>query len=117
MTTDEIENIIGLWLKEFHQKLEECNIKHEYLYNSDQTGMYYQNLPNNLYIDIEDEKNTRVCNHMKEKTRVTLMICTAANGDKTPIAIVGKPKNTVCFQKKMVLFPNHIKIMHGSIKS
>ena len=30
---------------------------------------------------------------MKDNTRVTLMVCTAANGEKNTIAIVGKSKN------------------------
>ena len=39
MTANEIENRIGPWQNEFHQKLEERNIKPECLYNADQTGL------------------------------------------------------------------------------
>lgn len=35
---------------------------------------------------------------MKDKTRVTAMICTAADGTQTPIAIIGKAKKPSCFQ-------------------
>ena len=35
---------------------------------------------------------------MKDKTRLTLMVCTAANGEKFPLAIVGKPKTPHCFR-------------------
>lgn len=42
---------------------------------------------------------------MKDKTRLTLMICTAANGDKTPIAVVGKSASPRCFRGQDVPLP------------
>eukprot|EP00978_Attheya_sp_CCMP212_P027512 scaffold92146_cov56-Attheya_sp.AAC.1 len=35
---------------------------------------------------------------MKSKDRVTLMICTAADGTKVPLSIIGKAKKTECFR-------------------
>ena len=34
---------------------------------------------------------------MKSKDRITLMICTSANGKKVPLAVVGKSKKPHCF--------------------
>ena len=35
---------------------------------------------------------------MKDKTQVTAMTCTAANGMKMPIALIGKAKKPACFE-------------------
>ena len=60
------------------------------VYNGDQTGLYYQKLPNRMYVD-KDTKHTHAgVKQMKDKTRVTLMVCTAADGSKVPLAVVGK---------------------------
>ena len=35
---------------------------------------------------------------MKDKERVTLMVCTSADGWRAPLALIGKSKKPVCFQ-------------------
>ena len=35
---------------------------------------------------------------MKDTTRVTLMVCTTEDGNKVPLAVVGKPKKLMCFR-------------------
>ena len=42
---------------------------------------------------------------MKDKTRLTLMICTTANGDKIPIAVVGKSAQPRCFRDQDIALP------------
>ena len=49
---------------------------------------------------------------MKDKSRITLMVCTAADGSNSPLAIVGKPKKTSCFaelsnKKPSIAYINH----------
>ena len=56
MMANEIENLIGTWMKEFYQKLKERSIKPECLYNADKTCLYYQKLQNTLYVDTKEEK-------------------------------------------------------------
>jgi len=34
---------------------------------------------------------------MKDKTPITLMVCTAGDGSKVPMSMVGKPKKPACF--------------------
>jgi len=105
LTSEQIEEKMAKWLPDFHEKLERRNIKPACLYNADQTGLYYQKLPNTMYVDIEAKKEARGCKQMKDKTRITLMICTAANGDKLPIAVVGKSACPKCFKNKDVPLP------------
>ena len=99
LSPEEADQALASFLKEFHLFLEEKNIKACCLYNADQTGLFFQKLPNTLYVDMESKKKFRGCKQMKDKTRVTLMICTAANGDKIPIAFVGISENPHCFRE------------------
>ena len=67
------------------------------LYNADQTGLYHQKLPDRMYVKKDEKKNYAGAKQMKDKTRITLMVCTAASGRKVPLSIIGKPKNPRCF--------------------
>ena len=40
---------------------------------------------------------------MKEKSRMTAMICTVNNGEKLPIGIFGKPNKSICFRLVTIL--------------
>jgi DDE superfamily endonuclease/Tc5 transposase DNA-binding domain len=83
---------------EFHQLIEKYNVKPEHIYNADQTGLFYQKLPNRIYIDKANKKDYAGAKQMKDKTRITLMVCTAADGSKVPLSVVGRSKNPVCFR-------------------
>ena len=48
-TPEEEAALMDPWLKEFHKYLDENNIGPERTYNADQTGLFYQKLPNMLY--------------------------------------------------------------------
>ena len=67
------------------------------IYNADQTGLFYQKLPNRIYVDKGCKNDYAGAKQMKDKTRITLMICTSAHGEKVPLALVGKAKNPRCF--------------------
>ena len=99
MTAEEREGIMVDWRVKFHELLEEFSIPPSRVYNGDQTGLYYQKLPNRIYMD-KDTKHTHAgVKQMKDKTRVTLMLCTAADGSKVPLAVVGKSKKPMCFRE------------------
>ena len=34
---------------------------------------------------------------MKDKNRLTIMVCTSATGDKVPLAVIGKPIRPQCW--------------------
>jgi hypothetical protein len=85
------------WCVDFHRIIEENDIKPSCLYNGDQTGLYYQKLPNRMYVDADKKKNYSGVKQMKDKTRITIMVCTASDGTKVPLSVIGKPKKPVCF--------------------
>ena len=70
----------------------------EQVYNGDQTGLYFKKLPNRIYVDATQKKSIRGVKRMKDKHRLTVMVCTSAAGAKVPLAIVGKPKKPRCFR-------------------
>ena len=99
MTAGEREEIMAGWRLSFHELLEKLSIPPSRVYNGDQTGLYYQKLPNRMYVN-KDTKHTHAgVKQMKDKTRVTLMVCKTVDGSKLPPAVVGKPKKPMCFRE------------------
>ena len=76
----------------------EYRVSSDRIYNADQTGLFYRQLPNRMFVDEDKVKSTRGVKQMKDKDRVTLMMCIAANGEKLPLAMVGKSKLPACFR-------------------
>lgn len=74
------------------------NIDDSRIYNADQTGLFYQKLPNFFYADQEARRTMRGTKQMKAKERVTLMVGCAASGAKIPLFMVGKSKTPTCFK-------------------
>ena len=68
------------------------------IYNADQTGLFHQKLPNRIYVHKDSKKSFSGAKQMKDKTRITIMLCTAASGRKQPLAVIGKSKNPRCFK-------------------
>jgi Tc5 transposase DNA-binding domain/DDE superfamily endonuclease len=91
--------IVETWKKdEFHPLIEKYNVPPERIYNADQTGLFYQKLPNRIYVEKSQKTGFAGAKQMKDKTRITLMVCTAADGSKVPLSIVGKPMKPQCFR-------------------
>ena len=67
-------------------------------FNGDQTGLFYSKLPNRTRLDKKAAKEKHGCKQMKDKSRVALMICAAASGEKAPLAMVGKSLKPHCFR-------------------
>ena len=57
MTAEEREGIMADWRVEFHELLDKFSIPPSRVYNGDQTGLYYQKLPNRIYVD-KDTKHS-----------------------------------------------------------
>ena len=73
----------------------------EYVYNMDETGLFFKLLPNRSYVKKEHSKTARGTKHMKAKDRVTLYIATNATGtDKVPLGMIGKAKQPRCFRNQ-----------------
>jgi hypothetical protein len=59
---------------------EEKDVGPSCMYNCDQTGFFYQKVPNYMYVQKDKRKEYKGTKQMKDKTGVTAMICTAADG-------------------------------------
>ena len=97
MSMEEKESLMKPWREEFHKLIEDYNVPQERIYNADQSGIFYQKLPNVLYVDKSKEKEFKGTKQMKDKTRVTMMVCTSASGSRLPLALFGKFKHPQCF--------------------
>ena len=84
--------LMNPWLKGFHKQIEDLAVPQDIIHNADQTGSFYTKLPNRIYVDKVERKNYAGNKQMKEKYRITLMVCTSAAGEKLPLAIIGKSK-------------------------
>ena len=54
------------------------------IYNADQTGLFYNQLPSRTFVKIENSKKARGCKQMKAKERLTGMVCTTSYGSMVP---------------------------------
>ena len=98
MIDEEREIIMSPWRKYFYARIVEVDTPPEFVYNACQNGLYYQNLPNRVYINEANKKGYYGVKLIKYKTRITFMVGTSASGKKVPLAVVGKPKNPECFK-------------------
>lgn len=71
---------------------EKFSIPKERILNADQTGLFYQKLPNHTFCDELTRDTIRGCKQMKDKTRITLMVCTSAGGALLKLSLVGEAK-------------------------
>ena len=86
MDAKEETQVLGDWVPQFHQKLVELNISGSMLYCAAQASLFYRRLPTTK---AQKKANKQ---HVPTAERITLMVCTAADGTKVPLAAVGKPK-------------------------
>ena len=54
--------------------------------------MFYAKLPNSLYVDKNNKNDYKGTKQMKDKSRMTEMIATAADISRLPVKTIGKPK-------------------------
>lgn len=73
------------------------DIPMERIFNANQTGLYHQKLPNNMYFRKNERSTIRGSKIMKDKNRITVMVCTSAAGDKVHLAVIGKAKRPTCW--------------------
>jgi hypothetical protein len=78
-------------------KMDKYNIPLEHVYNADQTGLFFNKLPNRIYVDKASNDYDGV-KQMKSKDQLTLMVAISAGGEKIPLLMVGKAKSPECFR-------------------
>ena len=82
------------------------------MYNYDHAGLFYQQLPNVIYSKKYKRKDFKGEKNMKDKSRITAIIFTAANGKNIPIGIVGNPKKPIYFSL-VPIFPMPFTNQHN----
>jgi hypothetical protein len=85
MDDEEREWIMSAWRGKFWKKLRDRNIPPEWVYNGDQSGLFFNKMPNKMYIDKNCQKSTKGVKAMKSKDQVSMMICTSCTGKKAPL--------------------------------
>ncbi|KAK9880168.1 hypothetical protein WA026_010040 [Henosepilachna vigintioctopunctata] len=78
------------------QLIQELNLNENQLYNADETGLFWQLLPEKTYVSMSE----KTAPGMKTaKQRVTILGCTNASGlhKLTPL-VIGKAKSPRCFK-------------------
>lgn len=97
ISVEEAAQKMDVFRAQLHVVMESLNISLERVFNADQTGLFYQKLPNRIYCDRNKSEETRGSKIMHEKARLTLMVCVSAVGEKVPLALVGNAKCPNCF--------------------
>ena len=52
----------------------------ELIYNAEQTGIYYHNIPKHVCVDESNKEDYSAVKKMKYRNRITLMVVTSAGG-------------------------------------
>jgi hypothetical protein len=97
VSEQEAEENMDLFRKELHYLMSTWNVDPERVFNADQTGLFYQKLPNRVYCKKYMAGSVRGSKIMREKARLSLMVCVSATGLKAPLALVGTAKRPNCF--------------------
>jgi hypothetical protein len=77
--------------------MDKYNIPFERIYNADQIGLFFNTLPNLIYVDKAANDYLGV-KQMKSRDQVTLMVATSAVGEKIPLFMEGKAKTPEYFR-------------------
>ena len=99
ISDSEYNNIIAEWKNStLNVEVTKHNVTKDRIYNGDQTGLFFNKLPNRVFVKKENASSVRGCKLMRSKDRVTIMVCTAADGSKVPLCLVGKSQHPHCFR-------------------
>jgi len=71
----------------------------EFIYNMDETGLFYLAVPSTSFVRVSDRRRVRGSKAIKAKERVTLVLAVNATGThKIPVALLGRAKQPLCFR-------------------
>ena len=92
----------------FRLKLKEIMSDHDVppscVFNADQTGLYCKRFPSTTICEEKRRSDIKGTKSMKDKDRITAMVCTSSLGVKVPLAYVGKSNNpTIPFDIRVTL--------------
>ena len=98
MTKEDMEEEISELRRQLRVLILKHSIKPACVYNTDQIGLFYAKLPNSVYAVKSNAKTMSGVKSMKAKERVSLMVCVASYGSKTPLCVVRNPRTPRCFR-------------------
>ncbi len=100
-------------LDQFRDKVAQLGVQDvDSIYNADETGLFYNKLPNKLYLP--EGVDARGRKEMASKDRITIMLCSSASGkNKLPLFVIGKAASPKCMKsqemedlRKQVVYTN-----------
>ena len=92
---------IANFIKSLSNKISELVLTPEQVYNADETGLNWRQLPTKTFVT-RDEK--RVSGRKLLKERITLMVCSnGAGSHKLKLLVVGKSKNPRAFKNTIIV--------------
>ena len=97
MPDDEVNALMIEFSGRLKTLMEKYNVTDEYIFNADQTALYYKRFPSSTVASKENVKDMKGTKAMKSKDRITQMVCTSSVGKKCPMAYVGTSKKPRCF--------------------
>ena len=96
-------------MNEFRSSVQIMGYKVENIFNMDETGLFFQAIPNRTYL-MPSENDKRQAGHglkaMKAKDRITIILCSNSTGTcKVPPTVIGSAKNPRCFKDNPPCLP------------
>ena len=79
------------FIQEFEKEQKDLGLKSSDLLNMDETGVWFQ-MASRRTISIRGEAITRVATGGQDKSRLTVVLCCTADGQKIPPALIFKGK-------------------------
>ena len=99
------EEVLNEKITEFRLKLKQVmddnDVSPSCVFNADQTGLYFKRFPSTTICEEVKRREMKGTKSMKDKDRITAMVCTSSLGVKVPLAYVGKSNNPRCFSGKV----------------
>ena len=100
LSAAELEVAITQFRADLSSLMDDHDVDPAHVFNADQTGLYYRRFPCTTIVSADRKQYVKGTKAMKDKSRITAMVCTASTGPKVPIAFVGRAKNPRCFAGK-----------------
>ena len=98
ISEEDLETLISAFRVDLQGLMEEHNVAEDCVFNADQTGLYFKRFPCTTIAEASKAVDLKGTKAMKDKDRITTMVCTSSTGKKVPMAYVGKSKNPFCFR-------------------
>ena len=94
----QLQEVIGDFRDELQELMEAHGVDASRVFNADQTGLYYRRFPCTTICEALRTDVIKGTKAMKDKDRITVMVCTSSEGEKVPLAYVGKSNAPRCFR-------------------